>query len=192
MTESLKELTRQDADVMSAMTMACGIGSETALQGALSAVADSSAADVKLRGYAAMAVGMTGAAQKTAQELQQVYRNCSENPDVQRGAVLGIGLVGDRRDVGFLLDVLKTDRSKPFSHYTRGAAVMALGLIRDGESVPAIQNLLRDSDAYVRAYAIAALGYLADKDPVPVLPSLFEHSNFRQEFEALQIAMRTL
>ena len=124
--------------------------------------------------------------------LRAVYGS-SDNPDVQRGAVFGLGLVGDRSDIQFLVDVIvKTDKSKPFAHYTRGAAVVSLGLIRDGESVARIQELLRNPDPLVRAYAVAALGYIADKDQVPVLPSLFEHANFRSEFRALKIAMRTL
>jgi HEAT repeat protein len=190
--EELRSGSKLPPDVVSAMAMACGVGSVTGMEGSLRSIAEGSGFDPKLRGYAALSLGMTGDPSTTAQMLRTVYGS-SDNADVQRGAVLGLGLVGDRRDVPFLLDVIvKTDRNRPFAGYTRGAAVMALGMIRDGESIAKIQDLLRNPDPWVRAYAIAALGYLADKDPAPVLPTLFEHTNFRQEFLPLKIAMRTL
>ena len=190
--EELKNGSKTGPDVLSSMAMACGVAMVPGMESSLSGIAEAASADPKLRGYAALSLGMSSQSASTAKVLHTVY-DSGDNPDVQRGAVLALGIVGDRDDVPFLLNVIvKTDKSKPFAAYTRGAAVAALGMIRDGESVAKIQDLLRNNDALVRAYAIAALGYLADKDASPVLPTLFEHSNFRQEFNALKITMRTL
>jgi HEAT repeat protein len=65
--------------------------------------------------------------------------------------------------------------------YTRGAAVTALAMIRDGESIGRIQGLIGASDPKTRALAIAALGCLADKDEQPALAELFENANFRKD-----------
>lgn len=179
-------------DLGAAISMACGVGSVGGTDANLTKIAKEPGGDPKLRCYAAMSLGMVGDPSATAEVLRSVYAS-SDNADVQRGAVLGLGLVGDRRDVGFLIDVIvKTDPARPFAGYTRGAAVMALGMIRDGESVGLIHDQLRNNDPYVRAYTIAALGYLADKDPSPALPRLFEHANFRAEFRTLAAAMRNL
>lgn len=190
-TEELKG-TKVMPDLGAAIAMSCGVAGLGATDPMLQKVAREAGADPKYRSYAALALGMIGNASTTVETLRSVYAG-TENPDVQRGAILGLGLVGDRRDVSFLLDVIvKTDPSRPFATYTRGAAVVALGMIRDGESVGRIQDLLRNPDPLVRAYAIAALGYLADKDASPALPQLFEHGNFRSEFRTLSIAMRNL
>jgi HEAT repeat protein len=180
------------ADVGASIAMSVGVGSVAGVDPALQKVARETASDPKFRSYAAMALGMVGEPSASVDTLRKVYES-TDNADVQRGALLGIGLVGDRRDVGFLRDVIvKTDPARPFAGYTRGAAVVAIGMIRDGESVGVVQEMLRNPDKWVRAYAVAALGYLADKDPAPALPTLFENANFRSEFRTIFVAMRNL
>jgi HEAT repeat protein len=181
-----------NADTGMAIAVSAGIADSAGMDAVLETIVKDASADPKLRGYAAIGLGMTGDPKRTPTTLREIYTK-SDNQDTRRGCVLGIGLAGDRKDVPFLLQVITgTDKAKPLAGYTRGAAVLALGMIKDGDSVARIQQLLGNSDPYVRAYAIAALGYLADKDEVPVLPSLFEHANFRAEFPSLILAMRNL
>ena len=113
----------------------------------------------------------------------------SDREDVRRGAVLALGLVGDRRDVDFLVGVMKSKEESWLGRYTRGAAAMAIGLIGDGESVGKVQNLLGSSDKTTRALAVATLGWLADKDDVPALRSMVARNNFRTEFDTLQVVL---
>lgn len=181
-----------NADTGSSVAMACGLGDVAGVEGQIEAIAKDAGADPKLRGYMSLALGLSPDQKKAVLTLRKIYQE-NDNPDVRRGCLFGIGLAGDRKDVQFLLDaIVQTPKDKPFAGYTRGAAVIALGLLRDGESVQRIQGLLSNPDAHVRAYAIAALGYLADKDPAPVLPELFRHANFRLEFATLATAMRNL
>lgn len=184
--------TSTDKDVVAAVEMAIGVGGIRGFEHSLENLATSASIDPRVAGYAAFAFGMTSRTPADAQTLQKLYGE-TDKVDIQRGAVLGLGLAGDRRDVPFLIKVIEeTDRSRPYAEYTRGAAVVALGTIRDGESVGKLLQLLSNPDPWVRAYSIAALGYLADKDPAPVLPTLFEHNNFKAEFVSLKVAMRTL
>jgi HEAT repeat protein len=129
---------------------------------------------------------------RTAEKLRTLADE-SDDVEVRRGAVLGLGLVGDRKDVAFLARVLvRADRGVSLDSGPRGAAVAALGLIRDGGSLDRVEPLLGHADPVVRALAIAALGSIADKDETPALTKLFERSNFVREFPALRVAMRTL
>jgi HEAT repeat protein len=183
-----------DKDVRSAMAMAAGLGGMVSAQPKLLKLATDIGGDAKMRAYAALAYGMVGSGQsvETARTLREIYAN-SEDAHVRRGTLLGLGFVGDRAQVPFLCDVIANTKDDGLLRYTRGAAVIALGMIRDGESVTKIQEQLTGkADPRTRAYALAALGYLGDKDDVPALSTLFESANFRQEFGTLKVVMRQL
>jgi HEAT repeat protein len=181
---SSDKIGKLDKDTLSAIAMASGLGSVTSSQPELLKLAQDQGANVYARCYAAMALGMLGQASSTATEtaaqLVEVYRS-SQDPNVQRGAILGLGFVGDRRNVQFLVTVLEAKEDAPLVRYTRGAAVVALAMIRDGESIARIQGLIGASDPKTRALALAALGCLADKDERPALATLFENTNFRKD-----------
>ena len=181
-----------DPDTLSAMAMASGVGGLSDIEPMLAEIAGSVSRDPKLGSYAAMALGMVGSGgPERAKQLRKIYLDVDRD-DVRRGAVLSLGLVGDRNDVKFLISVIKQTEDKWLARYTRGSAVVALGLIGDGESVSKIQELLSERDPRTRAFAITALGHLADKDATPRLPTLFGRNNFRVEFEALKAVMGQL
>lgn len=194
--ESFQDFKR-DKDVISSMAMASGMRSLEPAQPALIAIAKDPGRDVNTRAYAALAVGMIGQAQAsdTAKALRGIYQSAGDNPAVRRGAVFGLGFVGDRDDVNFLVKVIEdTKEDLAVARYTRGAAVIALGMIRDGNSITRIRELVdkQGSDPRTRAYAIAALGYLADKDSVPALSRLFENANFRAKCASIDAVMHQL
>jgi HEAT repeat protein len=171
-----------DKDVQSALAMSAGLAGLSSMRTTLAAMANDAGRNVASRSYAAMALGMVGDsdAKATSKTLQDLYKNGGDDPNVKRGAVLGLGFVGDRSDVPFLLGVIDTPKEElAIARYTRGAAVIALGMIRDGESIARIQELTGRADAKTRAFALAALGCLADKDEVPAMSNLFDESNFR-------------
>jgi HEAT repeat protein len=173
---------RLDKDVQSALAMSVGLGGLAQMKSKLLAMANDGGRNVASRSYAAMALGMVGDsdAKDTAKSLQEIYKNGGDDPNVRRGAILGLGFVGDRADVPFLISVIDTTKEDlAIARYTRGAAVIALGMIRDGESIARIQELTGRPDPKTRALALAALGCLADKDEVPAMAQLFGDANFR-------------
>ncbi len=184
--------TSMDPETMSALAMSVGLAGESSVESELVELASSMSRDPKLGSYAALAIGMIpGQAEDQAKALREIYRKVDRD-DVRRGAIAAMGLVGDRKDVKFLIGILKAKEDSWLGGYTRGAAAMSLGLIRDGESVAKIQALLRSPDKRTRAFAVAALGFLADKDPSPVLSSLVGRNNFRAEFPAVKVVLSHL
>ncbi len=184
--------TSLDPDTMSALAMAAGVADLGAATPMLEEIAGSVGRDPKLGSYAAIALGMIGGGGTERAKLLRKVFDRIERPDVQRGAVMALGLVGDRNDIPFLINVMKRTEDKWLGRFTRGAAAIAVGLIGDGKSVQELQKLLRNPDANTRAFGVSALGYLADKDPSPRLPTLFAHNNFRVEFEAIKAIMGQL
>jgi HEAT repeat protein len=183
-----------DKDVLAAMAMTCGMAGLSDMQSVLLGMAKDAGGNVRTRAYAATALGMVGQSQarETVKSLRELYQ-ASEDPNVRRGAVFGMGFVGDRADVPFLLSVIEAAKEDTaIARYTRGAAVVAVGMIRDGESIGRIQDLTGRADARTRAYAIAALGYLADKDEVPAMSQLFASTNFRQRCASVDALMYQL
>ena len=185
-----------DKDVQSALAMAAGLGNLTRSQAVLGEIAGNGGRDKYARSYASMAFGMLGQGQAAdaAKQLQDIFRK-NEDATVRRGAIFGLGFVGDRDDVPFLISVIETTRDDMLAKYTRGAAVIALGTIRDGESITRIQSLTGNADKMVRAYAVAALGYLAaDETQTAPLAQIFEDANFRTDksFPTLEAVMHQL
>jgi HEAT repeat protein len=193
---SEKDFNALDKDVQCAIAMSCGLGDLVGAAPQMCALAKDPGRNANTRCYAAMALGMVGRDanfKDLVRNLIDIYNGAGDDPNVKRGAVLGIGFAGDRNQVPFLTQVIEnTKETDPAARYTRGAAVIALGMIRDGESVARIQALTGSADARTRAYALAALGYLADKDEVPAMSRLFDNANFRKEFPSLEAVMHQL
>ena len=181
-----------DPDTMSALAMASGVAGLAAATPMLEEIAGSVSRDPKLGSYSALALGMMGeGGSERAKLLRGIYDRVDRD-DVRRGATLALGLVGDRNDIGFLVSVIKRDEDKWLGRFTRGAAVVAIGLIGAGKTIQQVKGLLSNPNANTRAFGVSALGYLADKDPAPRLPRLFGRNNFRVEFEAVKAVMGQL
>ncbi len=180
-------------DMASALAISASLGNLGMAAPALTQWVGDAGVDSKARGYAAMAMGILGQRQgdDVAKALRDAYAK-DEDANLRRGVVLGLGFVGDRDDVPFLLDVIAKADSQALSRYTRGSAATALGMIRDGESIARIAGLMSRPDPITRAYAIAALGCVGDKDPVPAMTKLFENCNFRRTFPTLDVVKRHL
>jgi HEAT repeat protein len=184
-----------DKDVLSAMAMTAGLGGFSTAQNALRDMAKDPGRNVNTRAYAAIAIGMLGQSQPkdTAKALRDLLESAGDDPTVRRGVVLGLGFVGDTNDVPKLVSVIEaTKEDLGLARYVRGAAVIALGMIRDGSSIGKLQELTGRPDARTRAYAIAALGCLADKDEVPAMSQLFDSANFRAKCASIDALMHQL
>jgi HEAT repeat protein len=184
-----------DKDVLSAMAMSAGLGGFSTAQTALRDIAKDPGRNVNTRAYAAMAMGMVGQAQAkdTAKALRDLLDSVGDDPTVRRGVVLGLGFVGDANDVPKLVNIIETTKEDlALSRYVRGAAVISLGMIRDGNSIGKVQELTGRADPRTRAYALAALGCLADKDEVPAMSQLFDAANFRAKCGSIDALMHQL
>jgi HEAT repeat protein len=124
----------------------------------------------------------------TASRLERIFKG-TRDADVRRGSVFGMSIVGDRANVPFLLSVT---RDPGADDYTRGAAALALGAIRDGGTLADVVKLCEDGHPRTRGFALAALGCMVDKDDTPALTRLFCHTNFQYEFPTLRVVMEHL
>lgn len=181
---------RLDDDSKAALTLAAGLGNVRAHGDEFAAIAASDGRVPSMRAYAALALAMVSgpAGRETADRLERVYRG-TRDADVRRGAVYGLSIVGDRGDVPFLVSVA---RDPGDDDYTRGAAALALGAIRDGGTLDAVVKLAENGNPRTRGFALASLGCMVDKDDTPALTRLFRNTNFQYEFPTLRVVMEHL
>jgi hypothetical protein len=108
---------------------------------------------------------------KTVAELRQMLRDPS--PAVQAQGAFGLSRMGPaaKDAASDLIDSLKKD---PFVRQNAALALGAIGPEAASDSVPALVELLHDSEWTVRRQAAAALGELgpAARDAVPELKKL--------------------
>ena len=74
------------------------------------------------------------------------------HPAMRAAAALGLGEIGDRAAVPFLVDALKDEQ-----WLVRRDVATALGRIGDPRAVPALENALQDEETLVRSAAAEAL-----------------------------------
>jgi HEAT repeat protein len=88
------------------------------------------------------------------------------NTDVGRAIIYALGLIGDRRALAPLVDVLR-DRDRPA--LLRAMAAEALADLRDPTAVDPLIAALSDELAEVRFFAAFALGEIGDTRALPAL-----------------------
>jgi HEAT repeat protein len=129
-----------------------------------------------LRGYAAFSLGILGDS-KSKEEITERMKK-DRRKDLLRSGCWALGLLGDKTDVPWLLEVLTMEGGN--KHQVRGAAAIGIGLIGDQSAVDPLLKMVREEkDNATRAFAIAALGCLIDKDPVPRIPQIFANIHYR-------------
>jgi len=137
-----------------------------------------------VQAYAALGLAMSGNP-GAAEELRKVFAGDEGAPSVQiaRESALGLGLVGGREDVDVLLSVVRGERLEKLSeaarHFLAGTAAMAVGLIRDAETIKKLQPLVDSRNWQERAFATVILGYMMDSAPEPRLSQIFRHHDYR-------------
>jgi HEAT repeat protein len=150
-------------EVLGAYAIGLGLLRDLDSQARLLALVDSKNDD-GTRGYASIGLGLMNAA-GAIETIERVVRESKYQPVVLQQAAIALGLLGDKRVVGELADMLR--ESKTLS--SQAAIAKALGAIGDRDSVEPLVAMLRDQDltAAARGFAAAALGIVADLKPLP-------------------------
>ncbi len=110
----------------------------------------------RLRGFAALALGLSGDP-GAAPALLAAARERGPQRDPAAGALVGLGLLGEDLVVPDLAAMLD-DASSTDARALRPFAAFALGRIGGAEAVRALGRALGDGDAQVRRAAVLALG----------------------------------
>ena len=132
--------------------------------------------DDEARGHCAVALGMVDDL-GSIERMQEIVRKSKYKPDLMRSVAIGLGLLGDKRLVGTLVEVLEQSDSLS----GQAAIASALGFIGDRESVEPLIAMLRDETKtnIARGFAAAALGGVADKSALPWNTPIAAGINYR-------------
>jgi len=109
--------------------------------------------------------------------------------NVKCEVVDALGVLGDKRALKPLMDILKED-----DYILRACTVTSLGKIGDNMAVKALLNSLEDENYFVRVNAANALATIGDEDALPHLQKALNNSKGEsKEFErAVQGAMNEI
>lgn len=142
--------------------------------------------DDACRGYVALGLGLleeSGA----VETLSAAAKVSARRPDLLRETATALGLLGDKRVVKLLTDVLAAKEHATLA--VQAAVASALGAVGDRTSVDPLVKLLRDEKkeltAGSRAFAAVALGMVADKETLPWNFKLSRDLNYLANSETL-------
>lgn len=122
-----------------------------------------------VRGLAAVSLAQSG--------VKDIYdalvKSWQKSGDDDRGLImLALGILGDGRIKPKLKETLQSRREKTL---TKCAAAMALGLLKDKDSIPVLAEIMnKKGDPDLRSYAILALGMIGDSKAVEPLKKEWE------------------
>lgn len=88
----------------------------------------------------------------------------SKNKAVRFNSALALGLVGDSRALPHLVALLGPDGDET----SKGAALIALGNLKNRDAVPQVKAALADPDPYLRVLAATTLGALGNREGLDV------------------------
>ena len=176
-----------------AVAIALGMLREESALPALTTIVLYRGVNSNLRGYAAQAIGLMGD-RDLVPDLQRILAQERGDEELLRGITMAVGMLGDRGATTILKRLL-SDAKSPHTAEVRSAVVLALGLIRDRQSVSAMVDLMtkpvagkRTVQSQARAFAAAALGYIGDSDLLPrmsLIANDYDHRNFVQGMDDL-------
>jgi HEAT repeat protein len=131
-----------------------------------------------LRGRSAIALGQVGS--NDAYDLMlQAFIDSNEDDEVRRGAVEGLGFLGNQRAVDHLVVVLDKLILEESDWPLKSSIARALRLLKDKRAVVSLVRLLKDERAEVLIQAALALGDLGDPRALPELSWLQAHCEDR-------------
>ena len=142
--------------------------------------------DRRLRGSAAMALGLIGA--PAGRDAVQAALTEREDRALRVDAAVAAGLLGDSRAVPALVSVLNDPKA---SQFVLGSVALALGQVGDAQAAALLVGMLepeKQDGAYpdlTRALIAVALGQIADRSDVRVLSRISRDVNYRATVPAL-------
>jgi HEAT repeat protein len=137
--------------------------------------------DAKLRGYAALAIGMIEPKGDAIRADLRSVLMTEDRREIRVQAAIAAGLLADRATVTALVEILN-DRTQ--SQYVLGSVALALGQSGAEEAVPHLIRIATDGAKYpdlTRALATVALGQIGDRSDVPVLSRISTDVNYRDQ-----------
>lgn len=139
--------------------------------------------DAKLRGYAALSLGMINdPGAKDA--IRNALTNDSDR-ELRVQTAMAAGLMGDANVVADLVKILQSGEE---SQYILGSVALALGQIGDERAIAPLIEIAKDDKKYpdlTRALATVALGQIGDRRDTPVLARVATDINYRAHVPAL-------
>ncbi|MEK7310315.1 MAG: HEAT repeat domain-containing protein [Planctomycetota bacterium] len=166
--ELKKSLDDKDKDVQECVAIALGT---TKLPEALNPLSQLlSDRDLSVRGFAAISLSQIPD-KGVYPLLLNAYQN-AKDPQVDGMIVLAMGLNGDKRAIPELQKIIATKTKRPL---IKGAAAIALGLLKDTSSVQIITDLLdKTTDPILAAHLTLSLGMIGDNKAVEVIKKKWE------------------
>jgi len=122
-------------------------------------------------------------ARRNIKGLIKVLLNAKES-NVRHLAAIGLGDIGDRRAVEYLIRTLQDEDVE-----LRRVSAEALGKIKDKRTVEPLIRALKDEDVDVRFYAVGSLGDI--KDPMAVEP-IIKVLEDKNEDDAIRLKARKM
>ena len=115
--------------------------------------------------------------------IQAIVTRSKYQPDLLKSAAIGLGLLGDKKVVPTLIEMLDGARGLA----SQAALASALGFIGDHRSVDPLIAMLEDDGktALARGFAAAALGIVADKETLPWNAKVSVDINYRANTSTL-------
>jgi len=134
--------------------------------------------DKRLRGYAAIALGLIGG--DDARGTVRSVLTDDNDRTLRKQTAIAAGLMGDSRVVDDLVAILESGDE---SQYIMGSVALALGQVGDEKAIGPLLAIVVDAESkhpdLTRAFATVALGQIGDRRDVPVLARVSRDINFR-------------
>lgn len=129
------------------------------------------------RGYLVLAMGLIGRRESISQ-VQAVVAQSRYRPTLLRQAAVSLGLMGDKRLVPELVQMMADSNGLA----TQAATAAALGFIGDSRSIEPLLDMLTDSENFTdtaRGFAAVSLGLVADDSDLPWNATFANDINYR-------------
>ncbi len=135
-------------------------------------------ADKRLRGYTAVALGMTG--DSNSRDAIRAALADDTDRDLRVQTAIAAGLMNDATVIGELVKILESGEE---SQFILGSVALALGQIGDERAIAPLLEISADTEKkypdITRALATVALGQIGDRRDVPTLSRVARDINFR-------------
>ena len=153
------------------------VAAAPALLGRLESTRDDAA-----RGRAAIALGLLGA-REAIPALEKIVRESRYRPALLRDSAIALALLGDKRVVVHLLEIMSSTDSVAI----QSAVVGALAFIGDARVIDPLVELLEDPERpdIARDFAAIALGVACERGRLPWTASFANHLTYAAATDAL-------
>ncbi|MCP5069549.1 MAG: HEAT repeat domain-containing protein [bacterium] len=146
---------------------------------ALEALVADSKEDPSLRGYAAVGIGLTGVAPKSAKLAVRSALKEKRSKEMRIQCATALGLMQDSEALPLLMEELQKSKAQS----VKGQVVLAMAQIGTEKAVDPLVNLLKNKSGreqdLTRALACAGLGVIGDLEMIPTLARISANINYR-------------